>query len=173
MKRACSVLILAFLIFSCQQQELKIGYVDNGKVINEYQEKIDIEDKYKVKDEVFTKRADSIGQAFQLEAQDMQIKARRMTQQKAQEVYDELGQRQQLLQQQLQFEQQQLQQAFNAEIDSVIVKVKDFVKDYGQNNGYKLILGTTDAASTVMYGNDQDDLTQIVLDSLNAKYKKN
>ena len=135
MKSACSILIFSFLLFGCQQEQ-KIGYVDNGKVINEYQEKIDIEDKYKVKDEVFSKRADSIGQAFQLEAQDMQLKARRMTQQKAQEAYDELGQKQQLLQQQLQFEQQQLQQAFNAEIDSVIVKVKDFVKDYGQRNGY-------------------------------------
>ena len=30
------------------------------------------------------------------------------------------------------------------------VKVKDFVKDYGKKNGYTYILGTTDAASTVI-----------------------
>ncbi|NNF82099.1 MAG: OmpH family outer membrane protein [Flavobacteriaceae bacterium] len=171
MKLVFSLLFAFLLISSCQEQQ-KIAYVDNGKVINEYQEKLDIEEKYKVRDEVFSKRADSIGQAFQLEAQDMQIKARKMSQQKAQEVYDELGQKQQLLQQQLQFEQQQLQQAFNSEIDSAIIKVKDFVKAYGERNGYKLILGTTDAASTVMFGTAEDDLTQIVLDSLNAGYKK-
>ncbi len=171
MRSVFTLICLGLMLLGCQEQA-RIGFVDNGKVINEYQEKIDIEEKYKAKDAVFSKKTDSIGQAFQLEAQDFQQKASRMSQQKAQEMYDQLGQKQQLLQQQLQFEQQQLQQAFNAEIDSVIVKVKDFVKSYGEKNGYKVILGTTDASSTVMYGLPEDDITQIVLDSLNASYKK-
>ena len=83
-----------------------------------------------------------------------------------------LQQKQQQLQQQMQMEQQQLTQAFQAEIDSVIVNVKDFVKAYGKTNGYNYILGTSDAAATVMYGDDQSDLTQTILDALNADYKK-
>ena len=172
MKNIILLGILVVLIYGCQEQQ-KIGFVDNGKVINEYQEKIDIEEKYRAKDEVFTKRTDSISQAFQLEAQEFQLRSKRLSQAKAQELYDELGQKQQLLQQQLQFEQQQLQQAFNAEIDSAIIKVKNFVKSYGEKNGYTYILGTTDASSSVMFGKDENDLTQIVLDSLNAAYKGN
>ncbi|NNK88608.1 MAG: OmpH family outer membrane protein [Flavobacteriaceae bacterium] len=171
MKKIAWIILSLFVLVGCQQQQ-KIGYIDNGKLINDYQEKIDIEEKYKAKDEVFSRRTDSIGKAFQLEAQDFQLKAQRMSQSKQQEKYDELSQKQQLLQQQLQFEQQQLQQAFNSEIDSVIIKVKDFVQDYGENNGYTYILGTTEASSSVMYGLPENDLTQIVLDALNAEYKK-
>ena len=83
-----------------------------------------------------------------------------------------LQQRQQILQQQMQSEQQKLTQEFQAEIDSVIVNVKDFVKNYGKTNGYNYILGTSDAAATVMYGEDQSDLTQTILEALNAKYNK-
>jgi len=172
MKKIGITFIAVLLLVSCQEQQ-KIGFVDNGKVINEYQEKIDIEEKFKGKDELFSKRTDSIGQAFQLEAQKFQLESKSMSAKKAQEMYDELGKKQQLLQQQLQFEQQQLQQAFNTEIDSAIVKVKNFVKVYGEKNGYTYILGTTDAASSVMYGTKSNDLTQVIIDSLNANYKKN
>ena len=96
MMKKVAYVVLAVLVFtSCQQQ--KIGFIDNGKVINEYQEKIDVEEKFKIKDEAFKKRTDSISQAFQLEAQDFQLKARKMSQKKAQETYDGLMQKQQLI----------------------------------------------------------------------------
>lgn len=170
MKKVAYVVLAVMVFTSCQQQ--KIGFIDNGKVINEYQEKIDVEEKFKIKDEAFKKRTDSISQAFQLEAQDFQLKARKMSQKKAQETYDGLMQKQQLLQQQMQFEQQQLTQEFQTQIDSVITKVKDFVKDYGKTNGYTYILGTSDGATSVHYGKDENDLSQIIIDALNAEYKK-
>src|SRR6056300_45287 len=102
MKRL-SLAVLSLLIFASCQQQQKIAFIDNGKVINEFQEKIDIEAKYKIKEEAFKKRTDSIGQAFQLEAQDFQSKANSIPEAKAQEKYAELGQKQQLLQQQIQF----------------------------------------------------------------------
>lgn len=171
MKYITLVIIALLMVTSCQQQQ-KIAFIDNGKVINEFQEKIDIEAKYKIKEEAFQKRTDSIGQAFQLEAQEFQLKANSMSAAKAQEKYEELGQKQQLLQQQIQFEQQQIQQAFGTEIDSTITKVKNFVKDYGANNGYTYILGTSDASSSVMYGTEANDITQIIIDELNANHKK-
>jgi len=114
-----------FVFTSCQQQ--KIGFIDNGKVINGYQEKIDIEEKFKVTDEAFKKKTDSIGQTFQLEVQNYQINRSKMSNKKRQETEQQLGQKQQMLQQQIQMEQQQITQAFQTEIDSTIVKVKDFV----------------------------------------------
>lgn len=167
-----SILILLLVIFmSCQNQQ-KIGFVDNGKMINEYQEKKDIEDKFTQKELAFQKRTDSIGKAFQLEAQDFQLKVSTMSQSQQQEQYQILGQKQKMLQQQIQFEQQQMQQAYQTEIDSVISKVKGFVKEYGKNNGYDFILGTSDNAASVLYGDEKKDLSQIMIDALNANYKK-
>ncbi|UKM65572.1 OmpH family outer membrane protein [Flavobacteriaceae bacterium GSB9] len=164
-------LSIAMLVMASCQKPNKIGFIDNGTVINDYQEKIDIEAKYQTKDEVFRKRADSIGQAFQAEVQETQKTAQRASQQKQQELMAGLQKKQQQLQQQMQGEQQQLTQEFQAEIDSAIATVKDFVKEYGKANGYTYILGTSDAASTVLYGTEQNDLTQTILDALNAKYK--
>jgi len=170
MKKLVYAALAIFAFTSCQQQ--KIGFVDNGKVINQYQRKIDIEEKFKEKDETFKKKTDSIGQAFQLEVQNYQINGSKMSNKKRQETEQQLGQKQQMLQQQIQMEQQQITQAFQTEIDSTIVKVKDFVKDYGKTNGFTYILGTSDGASSVMYGTEENDLSQTIIDALNAEYKK-
>ena len=171
MKSILSCLVILLTLSSCQDEK-KIGFVDNGIIINEYQEKKDIETKFQAKEDVFKKKADSISQAFQLEVQNTQLSARKSSQQKAQELMQGLQQKQQMLQQQMQIEQQQLTQEFQTEIDTLISKVKTFVKDYGKNNGYTYILGTSDNAATVLYGTDENDLTQVVLDALNAEYKK-
>lgn len=163
---------LAMLIFASCEKPNKIGFVDNGTIINDCQEKIDLEAKFKIKQEVYTKKFDSIDQAFELEVQKFQTDAKRMSQTKAQQKYQELGQKKQMLDQQKQIEAQQFQQQFQIEIDSIILKVKDYVKDYGKSNSYTYVLGTSDAAASVLYGEESNNLTQTILDSLNAKYEK-
>ncbi|KAA5827436.1 OmpH family outer membrane protein [Algibacter amylolyticus] len=174
MKNIIYVALVMLVLASCEKPN-KIAFVDNGELINDYQEKKDVEAAFQIKDDAFRKRADSISQAFQAEAQKGQAEAQRLARsnrKKAEELMTGLQQKQQQLQQQMQIEQQKLTQEFQAEIDSVIVHVKDFVKDYGKTNGYNYILGTSDAAATVMYGAEQSDLTQTILDALNADYKK-
>ncbi len=165
-----AVLALVVLV-SCQKPN-KIGYIDNGTVINEYQEKKDVQEKFQVKQQAFTKKFDSIDEAFQFEVQKFQVRANKMSQKNAQARYEELGLIKQRNDQQKQTEAQALTQAFQTEIDTLIVKVKDFVKDYGAKNGYTYILGTSDTAASVLYGTEENDLTQTILDALNAEYAK-
>jgi len=168
-----NIILISLLLFflSCQNQQ-KIGFVDNGKLVNQYQEKIDVEKKYEEKEQTFQKKTDSISKAFQFEAQDFQLKASSMSQSKQQEQYQILGQKQKMLQQQIQFEQQQMQQAYQTEIDSIISKIKNFVKEYGKNNGYTYILGTSDNVASVLYGDEKNDLSQLMIDGLNEDYKR-
>lgn len=77
MKHVFYIAVLMITFTSCQQQ--KIGFIDNGKVINEYQQKKDLEVKYQAKNASFEKRADSIGRTFQLEAQNFQAKVKSMS----------------------------------------------------------------------------------------------
>ncbi|MFX0556064.1 OmpH family outer membrane protein [Maribacter sp. CXY002] len=154
---------------SCQQE--KIGFVDNVKLMNDYQEKIDIEAKFKVKADALTKKRDSISQAFQIEAQAFQVKAQTMSQQKAQEEYGQFQQKGQLIGQQLQQEDQQLQMAGQTEMDSVIRKVKKEIETYGKANGYSFILGGGEGGS-VLYGKETNNITDQIVKLLNEKYKK-
>jgi len=163
--------VLVMLMFTSCQQSQKIGYVDNSILINDYQEKKDIETKLQGKISIFEKRRDSLSQAFQLEVKEAELKSRKMSQDNLQKLQQELQQKNQVISQRLQFEQQQITQESQAQNDSLIKKVRAFVKDYGNTNGYSFILGSNEAGS-VMFGKDESDLTQKVLEALNADYKK-
>ncbi len=161
--------VVVLLMVSCQQE--KIGYVDNVKLMDDYQEKIDIEAKYKTKLEAFGKKKDSISQAFQIEAQAFQMKAQKMSQTKAQEEYAVIQQKGQFMGQQLQQEEQQLQLEGQTEMDSLVNKVKKEIKAFGKTNAYTYILGGGDGGS-VLYGTDANDLTAQITKILNDNYKK-
>ena len=52
MKKIVYLILVAITFISCEKQA-KIGYIDNGEVINNYQEKKDLEERFKKKDEAF------------------------------------------------------------------------------------------------------------------------
>jgi outer membrane protein len=156
-------------VVACEQD--KIGFVDNVKLMEGYQEKVDIESKFKLKADALGRKRDSISQAFQIEAQAFQSKAQTMSQTKAQEEYGLLQQRGQFMGQQLQQEEQQIQLEGQAEMDSLISKVKKEINGFGKSNGFTYILSGGDGGS-VLYGVEAKDLTQDILKILNEKYKK-
>jgi len=168
MKNLFVIILTVCLFTSCEQQ--KIGYVDNGKLINEYQEKIDLEARLQTKINAFQKRTDSLRQSFQLEINEAEIEARNMSQENLQKLSQELQQKEQVLSQRVQFEQQQITQESQSTNDSLVNKVKNFVGNYGKTNGYSFILGSNEAGS-VMFGKEESDITQVVLDALNSDYK--
>lgn len=170
MKKILYVLLGLFIITSCEQN--RIVYVNNSYVINEYQERKDIEAKYKAKVEAYTKKRDSIGQALQLEYQTFQLKSKNMSEKDAQAEYNVLMQKQQMLQQQFQLEEQQIAKESQTEIDSLITKVKSFIKQHGKENNYTYILGTSDAAASVLYGQEKNDISEIILKALNNNYSE-
>ncbi len=170
MKKVVLVVFGLLLMTSCQN-EMKTGFIDNSKLINDYQKKKDVEATFKTRIEAFDKKVESIGQEFQIEAQAFQEKAATMAQKDAQEQYQILGQKQQRLQQQFQAEEQMIQKESQTEIDTLIKEVRAFVKEYGKKNGFTYILGSNEAGS-VIYGEESKDLTAEILAELNKSYKK-
>ena len=163
------LVIGAILLSACQTD--KIGFVDNSVLMDNYQEKKDVESRYQVKSQAFAKKRDSISQAFQLEAQALQNKTNAMSEKKAQEEYALLQQKGQFIGQQLQQEEQQMQIQGQTEIDSLVSKVKKEIDAYGKANGYTYILGKGDGGS-VLYGSEAKDITQEILKILNDKYQQ-
>jgi outer membrane protein len=154
---------------SCQEQQ-KIAFIDNGDVLDGYQMKIDIETKYENKNKMFTQKRDSIGRVYQTEIQEAQMRLSNMAPEKQQEESQKFQQRWQPVQQQIQGEQQQMEQMFSQEMDSVIVKMNEFVESYGEKNAYTYILGKNPAGS-VMYGKDVNDISEEVIEAINEAYK--
>lgn len=163
------ILIALFILAACKQE--KIGYVDTVRLMENSEEKKDIESKYQVKSASWTKKRDSISQALQLEAQALQTKVQSMSQTKAQEEYDLFQQKSQFMGQQLQQEEQMLQLQGQAEMDSLITRVRGKITDYGKKNGFTYILDGGQGG-VVLYGNDQEDLTDAFIKIVNDSYEK-
>ena len=53
-----------------------------------------------------------------------------------------------------------------------IETINSYIADYGKKHHYKIILGAT-ADGNILYAEEADDLTQIILQDLNEIYKKN
>ena len=165
-----NILLAAVVIVFASCQNDKIAFVDNVRLMENSEEKMDIEAEFKAKSAALNKKRDSISQAFQLEAQALQTKVESLPQKEAQEEYDNLQQRGQFMGQQLQQEEQILQQQGQAEMDSLISKVKDEIKDYGKANGFTYILGGGEGGS-VLYGQESKDVTDDILKIINDKYE--
>ncbi|MDO5637296.1 MAG: OmpH family outer membrane protein [Myroides sp.] len=165
------IFIGSFLLMGLVSCQDKIGYVDNSKLLNDYQEKKDIETKLQAKIDSYEKKRDSISRAFQTEAQQFDVEAKNLAQSVAQRKYNELIQKSQMLQQHLQQEEQKIQLESQTEMDSLVNKVKKFVKNYGKDKGFTYILGANEGGS-VLYGIDEKDITDDVLKALNDNYKK-
>ncbi|WP_103069076.1 OmpH family outer membrane protein [Aquimarina sediminis] len=158
----------AFLIFaSCNQQIEKTGYVNNTKVVSDFKE-------MKVAQEKWTKRNNEVraeleekAKQFQIEVQGYQNIMKSMSAANREKKEQELMNKQQALQREQQARMQEIQQGSQAEIDSIIGKVKTYIEEYGKKNGYTYIYGDTEA-SNILYGKEELDLTDTILKEING-----
>ncbi len=167
MKKIIAIGVLAVSLVSCNQE--KTAYVDTTKVIQDYQEMKDVEAKFTTKRDSLTQLITRPQQQFQKEVQEYQQSMNSMSASQRQAKEQELQQKGQQLQQQQQMIGQQLRNDSDAAIDSVVEKVKDFVADYGKENGYTYIFGSNESAN-IMYAKEGLDITDEVLEELNATY---
>jgi len=167
MKKIFVIALASLGLFSCQQE--KTAFVNNEKLIEEYQERKDIEDKYKIKVDALTKKKDSIGKMLQAEVVTLKAKGENLSPEKQQKLYAPYMQKSQFLQQQIQQEEQLMAQQSQAEIDSLLKKIDETIATYGDTNGYTYIFGKNKVGS-VLYGAEKNDITKAILESLNTTY---
>lgn len=163
------VIAVALILASCTQT--KIGYIDVEVLMKDYEATKQLEDNLKAKQEKMAKELDSLGAPFQVKVQNYYKNAQRMSAKKRQETEAALQQEQQLLQLKQQEAAKSLQEENQKQSEVLTKKVDSFVTDYAKLNGYNIILGTT-AQGTVMYGDDAMDVTEALLEKLNAEFSK-
>lgn len=170
MKRLLAVLLLGTALTGCSDD--KTAYVDTTTLIQEYAEMKEVEARFTSRSEVMQREFDSIARGFQEDVQAYQEEAESMSQAQRQEMEGQLMQRQQSLQRQQQQMGGSLREESDQVIDSIVIKVKDFVKDYGQENDYTYIFGSNESAN-IMYAEEGLDITDEILEKLNAEYEGN
>jgi outer membrane protein len=165
MKKILFLFSLGAILVSCDND--KTAYVDTTRLIQEYSEMKEVEAKFTTRSEELKKELDSVARGFQEEVMEFRENAATMSQAEKDAAQSELMQKQQMLQQQQQLRSGQLRQESDVVIDSLITKVKDFVKTYGEENDYTYIFGSNESAN-IMYAKEGLDITNEVLEELNA-----
>ncbi|TRO67374.1 OmpH family outer membrane protein [Christiangramia sabulilitoris] len=166
-RRFIGVAAVAIMMVSCNEQ--KTAYVDTTKIIQEYKEMKDVEAEFTSKSDSVRKQLDSVARDFQQEVQAYQSEMNSMSDAQRQAKEQELMQKQQMLQQQQQMQSNMLREQSTAVMDSIVTRIKDYVKEYGKENNYTYIFGSNESAN-IMYAEEGLDITQDILKELNAKY---
>lgn len=166
MKKLFVVLFLGIVLTGCNEN--KTAYVDTTRLIQEFSEMKEVEADFNTRSEVLKKELDSVAKNFQQEVVEYQENRATMSQAERQATEQELMQKQQILQQQQQMKSGQLRQESDQVIDSLITKVKAFVKTYGEENDYTYIFGSNESAN-IMYAKEGLDITEEILAELNAE----
>ena len=174
MKKILIIAVAAFTV-SCNQKapeskELKTAYVDTSKLLEEYQEAKDIDAKYKTKSDVMGKELEGEYNKFKSEASNFQKNAQTNGPAWAQQKGAELQKKEQQLTYAQQAMIQQLQQESGAEMDTLVIKVKKVIKDYGKEKGYDYIFGDN-KGENVLYAKENYDVTKEIIKIVNDKYK--
>lgn len=166
MKKLSALVVLAILIASCTQS--KIGYVDVREVMNDYNAAKSVEVALKLEQEQITKSMDSLAAPFQAKVQEFYAKSSSMSANQKVKEEQALQQESQQIQQQQQQVQQYLQQKGTAEIEKLTKKIDSMVASYASINKYQMIMATQ-GNGQVVYGDDSVNITESIIDALNAE----
>ena len=170
MKKIVITLVVALTLVSCTQT--KVGYIDIEEVMKDYDATKLMEDEFKLEQDQMGRTLDSLSAPFQAKVQEFNQNADTMPESKRQAQLEELQQEQQQLQQQQQQAQQYMQQKSMAELEVLTKKVDSVVTSYAIANGFQMVIGTQ-GTGTVMYGQDELNLSETIIDLLNAEFEEN
>lgn len=146
----------------------KIGYVEIKKVFDGFQMKKELEDKYKQTTSVKEKILDSL--SFNLKLMSKQLNEQQNSKSKIDNelVYAFEYKREEFLKLKKQYTEENavLSNKYDAQI---LERLTQYVIEYGNKNGYNLILGA-DGNGSLMYASDNYNISNSVIEYINKKY---
>ncbi|MFH0731752.1 MAG: OmpH family outer membrane protein [Candidatus Omnitrophota bacterium] len=156
--------VVALIMPNIALAEIKIGYVDTIAVFDEYNKTKDQDkvlktetDKRKDKRETIVKDIRNIKDELDISSDDAKEKKQLEIDKKLRELqeYDnetklDLGQKRDDM------------------MRDILKEISAVVEEYAKKNSYTMVLNSR----VLIYSDEKDDLTQAILDALNAKYKK-
>ncbi len=173
-KLALPIAIIALLVaissFFYLQSSSELVYVDVNKLLDGYKRTKIVKAEFDKKAKTMKANVDSLLTNWQKELQTYEKERSGMSSKELKLKQEVLSNKQQQLTNYQQAIQKQLEEEDKKVTQTVINDVNDFVKEYGKKHRYKVIFGAT-GSGTIMYGEEAADLTDVVLQQLNAEFE--
>ena len=162
-----TITLVAIIVYhTFFHNEVKLAYVRTGIILNEYKGMIDASEQFNKELQTVKANSDTLKRRYEvlkkMESEISPDEKTDWTKQLAIAEYEYNNYRTTA--------QQQLEERKTILRAEVLQKINSFIQDYGKENNYTIILGATDQGS-ILYGKEQEDLTETMLKILNEQYK--
>ena len=147
----------------------KIAYIQTDELLAEYKGMIEAKQNYEVKAVSWQSNIDTLGKELENMVKEYEEARGSMSISERQQEEKELQQKQKQLNDYRKSIAQQAQQEDAKLTEGVLNQVNTYIKDYGKENGYKMIFGAN-GSGTIVYGTDAIDVTDVILKGLNREY---
>ena|SRR5687767_8799414 len=161
-------LLTAFLVYKVlDNRTMKTGYVDLSKVLSEFKLKQELEQKLTSITEKRNMIIDSL--EFELKIISKQLSQEKSSDKNKISVFE--------IKKEEYFEKKNFFNDDNTRLakqydEQIFTQLNQYVKDFGENNGYAYILGA-DGSGVLMYSDQTMNITEEVNKYINARYKGN
>ncbi|GFZ94235.1 OmpH family outer membrane protein [Aquaticitalea lipolytica] len=144
-------------------------YVDVNKLLEGYDRTKVVRAEFEAKAKTMNANVDSLVTNWQKELQLYEKERSSLTAKELELKQELLGNKQQQINNYQQAIQKQIQEEDQKSTQTVINDINDYVKEYGKTKGYKIIFGAS-GGGNIMFADEASDLTQEVLEGLNAEF---
>jgi len=156
-----------FLYHTFFHKEVKLAYIRTAVLLNDYEGMKMANEQFNKEVQVVQANIDTLKRRYeQLKKKESEITADKKTDWTKQLAISEYEYNNYRATAQKQMEERKI--ALRTEVGN---QINLFIQDYGKEHNYKIIFGTTNEGN-ILYGEEQEDLTEIILEKLNENYKK-
>ncbi len=165
-----TVVALGFLItMQFMSKDDSIVYVDSIKLMNGYSGMKEARKAYEAKVTVWKTNLDSLKVELDEKIKDYQSKQAKLSAKEKQLTEELLQSKQQQFMDYQQIISEKVQKEDQELTTSVLGKVNDYIKKYGEDKGYGIIMAATQYGN-IVYSKKGKDITDEVLEGLNKEY---
>ncbi|WP_303316687.1 OmpH family outer membrane protein [Flavivirga abyssicola] len=158
-----------FAIFQLQSSSEQV-YVDVNKLLDGYKRTKIVKAEFEAKAKTLNANVDSLMADWQNELKTYEKERSRMSKKELELKQQLLGNKQQQINNYQQVIQKQIQEEDKKSTQTVINDINDYVKEYGKKHNHKIIFGAS-GGGNIMYADEVSDLTQEILEGLNAEFE--
>lgn len=166
---ALIALIASVAAFFVAQSKSDLVYVDINKLVEGYDRTAKEREAFNKKTATLKANVDSLMVNWQNELKDYEKERSSMTRKELELKQELLQNKQQQINNYQQAIQKQIQEEDQKMTQTVINDINAYVKEYGKENRYPIIFGAG-GNGNIMYAEDASDLTETILEELNANY---
>lgn len=159
------ICLLAFIGFNTFFKNDKIAYIDSSKLLEQskafkaVQQQMQLEEeKAKSNIDTLMKEFDGSLKSYEKNLSKMSAKESQMAKELLKNKQSQLIQYQQAIKQKVEKEQQQ-------KVQEILKGINAYISEYGKNNGYKMILATSNG--NIAYGDESVDITEKIIEGIN------